>query len=205
MDRPGAALYVRRGRLPSGWWEVRAFASDEVEDGSIREGDEPDIPWGWSVEEAPAPALARVGISPGLVEDPPPLWFVLVDEPRANPRAVNLVGYADEVVEPGTVIPRFTFPTLRVPNDHQVGAVRWYPATGRVHQIFVAPPWRRRRVASTLLIAADAVHQANGWAGVLHGDGRRTVLGQLFVDTLRFQHRIAVLDRVEPPMDPDVG
>lgn len=202
MDRSGGALYVRSGRLRSGWWGVRSFQSDG-EDGSIREGDEPDRPWGWSVEEAPEPAIARVRIAPRLLEQPPSLWFVVVDEPRANPRAVNLVAYADEVLEPGTVISRYTFPSLRVPNDHQVGAVRWYPGNGRVHQIFVAKEWRRRGVASSLLITADAVHQANGWPGVLHGDGRRTVLGQLFVDTLRWQHRISVLDRVEPPMDPD--
>jgi GNAT superfamily N-acetyltransferase len=203
MAAPRNALYVRDGRLASGLWRVTAFRHDEGTDGEIRDGGAPDRPWSWSVEGAPHPALARVRIGAPLLEQVPPLWFVLVDEPTAKPRAVNLVGFADERVEPGTVLSRYAFASLGVHNDAQVGAVRWYPENGKVHQIFVAKEWRRRRVASTLLYTADAVHQAHGWSGVLHGDGRRTVLGQLLVDTFLHPNRIAVLDRVEPPMDPE--
>lgn len=195
-------LYARRGRLPSGLWEVRAFGDDDVEDGTIVDGDGPDRPFAWATHPA-QPGLTRIEIGGYLLPDPPALWFVHVDEPRAQPPAAHLVAFGGDRFPPGTVINGYTFATAGVPNGEQAGAVRWYRDTGLVHQIFVAPHWRRRFVASTLLYTADAFHQANGWPGKLHGDGRRTALGQLLLAGLRHPNRARQLTEQMPPMDPD--
>jgi hypothetical protein len=79
--------------------------------------------------------------------------------------------------------------------------VRWY-RNGLVHQIFVAKDYRRMHLATILLYMAGAWHQANGWEGRIHGDGRRTELGEQLLATLNHPQRYAPLDQVMPPMDP---
>jgi GNAT superfamily N-acetyltransferase len=196
------ARYTRLGRLPSGWWAVTAVSTDGV-DGEQIEGSA-DGEALWTVGDGGSD-LARVDLHPALLPDPPPLWFVIVEEAHASPPAVNLVAYSDPAVTTGAVLTKYRYAGLGIANDRQVGAVRWYRDGGKVHQLFVAPQWRRRRVASALLYTADAVHQARGWEGHLHGDGRRTALGQLLIDSFRHPQRVALLDRVMPPMDPDAA
>ncbi|MDZ4045278.1 MAG: hypothetical protein U1E32_05815 [Rhodoglobus sp.] len=208
MKNARNVVYVRRGRLSSGLWEVAAFGTDDRADGEIvDETSGASIPEAaqeaaWSVQEA-GPALARVEVGGYLLAEQPALWFVWVDEPKASPAATNLVAFGGDRFEPGTIVSRYAFATAGVPNGEQAGAVRWYPRDGLVHQVFVAPEWRRRFVASTLLYTADAFHQANGWSGRLHGDGRRTALGQLFTAALRHPNRARELTEEMPPMDED--
>lgn len=194
--------YVRTGRLASGLWEVAGFGDDTVADGTVVEGTEPDQDAAWRVSEAEG-ALARVSVGRYLLPEQPALWFVWVDEPKATPAGTNLVAFGGDRFAPGTIVSRYTFATAGVPNGEQAGAVRWYPRDGLVHQIFVAPAWRRQFVASMLLYTADAFHQAQGWPGRLHGDGRRTALGQLFAAGLRHPNRARALTEEMPPMDPE--
>lgn len=188
--------------MSSGLWSVAAFYDESVSDGTIVEeaGDRGPATM-WDVSESDA-GLAHIAIAQEALPEQPNLWFVWVDEPAATPPAANLVAFSTDRFPAGTVVSKYTFATARVPNSEQVGAVRWYPGSGLVHQIFVAPEWRRRFVASTLLYAADAFHQANGWTGKLHGDGRRTALGQLFTAALHHPGRIQNLTHEMPPMDP---
>ncbi len=197
-------LYRRDGRLSSGLWRVAAFGDETVADGTIVDGGiEPDQEAAWRVEEA-SPGLAHITIGRYLLAEQPALWFVWVDEPKADPAGTNLVAFGGDRFAPGTVISRYAFATAGVPNGEQAGAVRWYPRDGLVHQIFVAPQWRRRFVASTLLYTADAFHQAQGWPGKLHADGRRTALGQLFAAGLRHPNRARALTEEMPAMDPTI-
>lgn len=131
----------------------------------------------------------------------PPLWFVVVDEPRAPRAACNLVAYTGGDIPAGTIVSGHAFATLGVRSDAQLGAVRWY-RTGLVHQIFVSPDHRRRNIGSSLLYVADAWHQANRWSGFLHADGRRTPLGQLFLAAKQYPGRIQPLTETMPDMDP---
>jgi hypothetical protein len=193
-------MYARRRRLENDLWEVRAFRDDTVADGTVTEADVSASSIVWSTHEA-AVGLVRVEIGDDELPGSAPLWFVHVDEPRATPRATNLVAFGGDRFPPGTVVSRYAFATAGVQNGEQAGAVRWYPGTGLVHQIFVPPAWRRRFVASTLLYTADAFHQANGWPGKLHGDGRRTALGQLLLAGLRHPNRVRELTEEMPPMD----
>jgi GNAT superfamily N-acetyltransferase len=61
--------------------------------------------------------------------------------------------------------------------DGQVAALRWWPGSGLVHQVYVGPDHRRRGVAHKLVRAAFGLQAARGLPP-LHGDGRRTDLGE---------------------------
>lgn len=194
-------IYVRRGRFESGLWNVGAFGLEDVADGTIQDGGvEPHQEPAWTTLPSER-GLVRIEIGGYLLPAPPALWFVWVDEPKASPAATNLVAFGGDQFPAGTVVSRYTFAAAGVPNGEQAGAVRWYPRDGQVHQVFVAPEWRRRNVASTLLYTADAFHQANGWDGKIHGDGRRTALGQMLLAGMLHPNRAKRLTEEMPPMD----
>jgi hypothetical protein len=132
------------------------------------------------------------------------MWFVALPELGLSRPAMTLVGYAHDVLPVGVVVPDATFFSLPVRNRDQVGAIRWWRDEAVVDQVYVSGTWRRRHVATALIYAASAYHQLHGWPGRLHSDGRRTSLGEQLVAGLRHPARIAVLDEVMPPMDPEV-
>lgn len=202
MKDDATVWYRREMRLPSGLWAVTAYRSDEHPDGQVAEdADEPvGTPWVWRTREAER-GILTVEVAPELQEQAPSLWYVNVDEPTVKPPATNLVAFATDHYPAGTIVNRYAFATAGVDNALQAGALRWY-RTGIVHQVFVAPEWRRRLVASLLLYAGSAFHQSNGWPGYLRSDGRRTDLGELFAAGARHPQRIAPLSETMPPMDP---
>lgn len=207
MDTPdgasisGALWYQRHGCEPSGLWQVTAWLGDAHPDGTVVDGGTTPAghTLGWSTRHSDV-GLLQVDVSAQLAPGAPPLWFVNIDEPGARPAATNLVAFGTDDRPAGTVVDRYAFATMGVRNDQQAGAVRWY-RNGLVHQVFVAPAWRRRLVGTAILVTADAWHQANGWPGHLHGDGRRTALGEQFLATLRHPQRFVALDQTMPPMD----
>lgn len=194
--------YSRDAALDGVGWQVSAWESEDHPDGAIVEaaGDDVDGALIWRSRASDAGILS-IALGPDAVPGAPDLWFVKVDEPRATPPACNVVAFASDDFPPGTVITNYRFATAQVANDKQVGALRWYPRDGLVHQVYVAPDWRRRRVGSAVIYAASAIHQSHGWPGKLHSDGRRTDLGDMFVAALRHPERIAPLTETMPPMD----
>lgn len=201
--RSGHVWYSRVGATDAGLRLLTAQAGGRHPDGTVvddaRRDDEPLV---WSTHASDR-GLLGIHVPEERAPQAPALWFVNVDEPRASVPSTNLVAFAVEGTDipAGTVVSRFVFGGLGVSNDRQAGAVRWH-RTGLVHQIFVSPTLRRRNVGTVLLHAADAWHQANGWPGHLHGDGRRTELGEQFLATLRHPDRFAPLSKTMPPMDP---
>lgn len=144
----------------------------------------------------------RLLVNPEAVPGAPPMWFVALPEPNDPRPAMSLVGFNHDVVPFGSVISDPVFFHLPVPNDEQVGAIRWWSEEAVVDQVFVGDQWRRRHVASAMIYAASAYHQLHGWPGRLHSDGRRTQMGQQLVAGLRHPDRIAELSQLMPPMDP---
>lgn len=201
-------FYVRDEALPDGRFAVSAHASGSFAEGQIVDAlaaaetiADPATRLVWRTSRSER-GIIRIERGPVEVPGAPDLWFVNVDEPTASPRATNLVGFATDHFEPGTVVNRYQFARLGVPNDEQVGAIRWYLDLAIVHQIFVAEPWRRRRAGSALIYAADAFHQSMGWPGALRSDGRRTDLGEHFVAAQQYPARFPSRTAVMPPMDP---
>jgi GNAT superfamily N-acetyltransferase len=201
-------FYVRDSELPDGRWAVSAYSSTSFAEGEIVDAAaaaeaiaDPATRVVWRTFESER-GIIRIERGASEVPGAPNIWFVNVDEPKANPRATNLVGFATDHFEPGTVVNRYQFASLGLPNDEQVGAIRWYTELAIVHQVFVAEEWRRRRAGSAILYAADAFHQSMGWPGTLKSDGRHTDLGQQFLAAQSYPARFPSRTAVMPPMDP---
>lgn len=214
-EQTTGTLWYRKGAsIGKGIFEVSSHFNNLHPDGTVveavNETSVADEVWRASASET---GLLAIAIEATAVPEAPPVWFVFVPEPAAEPAAVNLVAYVahghpgapvttSATPDAGTVISANRFPLLGVPNDSQVAAIRWYPHDGLIHQVYVRPDARRKSLGTLMIYAASAFHQANSWPGRLHGDGRRTDLGDKFVAGLRHPQRYAPLTEVQPPMDP---
>lgn len=131
----------------------------------------------------------------------PGLWFVEYRESAARPPAANLMAFAGHGRRAGELLDRADLSNIAVRREDQLGALRWYPATGEVDQIYVAPTARRRGIGSALVYAAAVLSIARGWSR-LWADGQRTALGETFRNASEFSDRTADLTYLAPPMTP---
>lgn len=191
--------YRDLGETASGLRLAEAWADAEHDEGAYSDDEPGDAELVWR-SAAVERGLLQVTIPPHRAPGAPPLWFVAVDEPRAARAACNLVAYGGDTLTAGTIVSSHTFATLGVRSDTQLGAVRWY-RDGLVHQIFVSADHRRQNIGTALLHAAGAWQQANRWPGFLHSDGRRTLLGQLFLAAKQYPNRVRPLTETMPDMD----
>lgn len=132
----------------------------------------------------------------------PPVWFAEIRESTNRPPAVHLVAFTEHGVAAGTLVDAVDLTDIAVTSEDQLGAVRWYPASGEVDQIYITPSWRRRTVAGALIAAAGTLSVARGWPR-LWGDGQRTELGEKLTAASTWTHRAAPLTHTAPPMTPD--
>lgn len=161
-------------------------------------------PSGWRIAvlaDVDGPRVHRVEVAlPGA----PLLWYVELPEPTERPAVTTLVAFSDVRFIDGTVVDGDRARRAGVDGRRQVGALRWWPATGLVHQIYVAPERRRRGVGNKLVEAAFGIQAARGLPP-LHGDGRRTELGEVWRNGLlpAVAARMAPLSEVMPAMTPE--
>jgi GNAT superfamily N-acetyltransferase len=179
-----------------------AVLSAEFPAGSVVDLPDDRRPSGWQVA-----VRCDVDGRPRAVEvalpDAPLLWYVELTEPDADPPATTLVAFSDARYADGRLLSQADARSARIGGAGQVGAIRWWPATGLVHQIYVGPTHRRRGVGRKLAQAAFAVQAARGLPAV-HGDGRRTELGERWRQALpeAVAARMAPWTHRLPPMTP---
>lgn len=204
----------------SGWWQCRAVDPDRVAVwfAVVWSSRHPD---GTRIELLEAAATGVVGsdavstahydeagsviaLDVGTRGAPkaPPIWFAEIRQSTATPPAVNLVAFSGHGVAPGSLLDSMALREVDVASEDQLGAVRWYPATGEVDQIYVNPQWRRRTVAGALIAAGTTLSLARGWPR-FWGDGQRTELGEQLQASSPWGHRTAELTVLSPPMTPD--
>jgi GNAT superfamily N-acetyltransferase len=131
------------------------------------------------------------------------LWWVEVPETSADPPALNIVAYDTPALPPGTVIDDTTFTSLPVRASMQAGAYRWWPSTGEVHQMYVAPEGRRQGVGIALGTFAWTYAWLRGWPAQFTG-GYRTELGEALIETAKpwWNGRTGPRSHISPPMTP---
>lgn len=158
-------------------------------------------PTGWRVAVRREDGGTRVLVP---LRDAPLLWYVEATDPEADPVATTLIAFSDPRHPDGTLLDQARATAEGVDGDDQVAALRWWPASGLVHQLYVGAAHRRRGVAGKLVRAAFGLQAARGLPG-LHGDGRRTELGE------RWRHgqlpavagQMAALSELMAPMTPE--
>lgn len=147
-------------------------------------------------------SVHTLSVLPAAAAKAPPVWFAEVRESSARPPAVNLIAFAATgATAAGRLVAEVDVPT-EVESADQVGAVRWYPATGEVDQIYVRPDARRRSVGTVLVLAAGVLARARDWPR-LWGDGQRTELGEAWRNRSVWRDRTHDLTHTAPPMTPD--
>jgi GNAT superfamily N-acetyltransferase len=131
------------------------------------------------------------------------LWWVEVPETSADPPALNIVAYDAPVLAPGSVIDDVAFTSLPVRADMQAGAYRWWPSTGEVHQMYVAPEGRRQGVGIALGTFAWTYAWLRDWPAQFTG-GYRTDQGEAFLETTKpwWSGRMGPRTHISPPMTP---
>lgn len=148
-----------------------------------------------------AGAVISLFVTPLGASKAPPMWFAELTEPDATPPAISLVAFTGHHVDAGTLLDREHLQEVAVVSSDQVGAVRWYPATGEIDQVYVAPASRRQTIGSALVVAAGTLNVARDRARVWT-DGQRTAMGDRMSKASPFRHRAAELTHLAPPMTP---
>jgi len=173
--------YARRTIGPDGEFEICAVYSNEYPDGSVQE-----VPAGLPPTEA-RPVIFRAVYSPDghpLVvkvteyasKRQLALWYVSHPEPDADPVAHTLIAFSTPDFGDGVFVQPAVLDTLGIDLAAQPGATRWWTDSGQFHQIYVAPKWRRKGVASKMILVAAAFGRGHGTPR-LWGIGDYTDLG----------------------------
>jgi GNAT superfamily N-acetyltransferase len=134
-------------------------------------------------------------------ESTPPMWFTEVRESTGRPPAVSLLAFTGAGVRAGRILDSTAVADVGVVSANQLAAIRWYPATGEIDQIYVAPEARRRGIATVLVHATAMIAVSRGWKR-LWSDGQRTVLGEELRNSRDWRDRAAELTHIAPPMTP---
>ena len=133
----------------------------------------------------------------------PGLWFVRQPQPDDDPPAMVLVAFETQDVPAGRLVGPEEFRRLSPSVRDQVGAVRWWPGSGVVHQVYVQPQHRRRGIGRELVQAAGGYVVARRWPPLRVG-GTRTDLGEAALQHApeAFTTRVASRSAVAGPMTP---
>jgi GNAT superfamily N-acetyltransferase len=145
--------------------------------------------------------VTALDVAARLAPAAPPAWFAELRESAAHPPAVSLVAFAGHGQARGALLEQSDLSNIEVGGSDQIGALRWYPATGEVDQIYVQPAWRRRGIATVLLTAGATLAAARGWPR-FWSDGQRTAMGEQLRNARSWRERAADLTHLAPPMTP---
>lgn len=141
-------------------------------------------------------------VSPSVAPKLPSVWFAEVVEPDGKPPATNLLAFAGQDIEPGALLDLDALRKVPVKSEDQLGAIRWYPGTGEVDQVYVSPRARRQNLGTALILGAGALNASRACPR-FWGDGQRTSDGnRLMSGRPQWSHRVGELTHLAAPMTP---
>jgi hypothetical protein len=123
----------------------------------------------------------------------PPLWFVYAKGTIGIVDMGALSAYADTRFAEGTVLTTEEARKHKVSGKDRVGAISWVSPTNVMQQITVDENWRRRKISTLLIGAADTVIIASGDNTFLTGGEFTTGDGEHLRNV--WKHSLRVIDR----------
>lgn len=191
--------------MDGGTGHMVSYRSTRFDDGTVVDRDdltETDLTedeFRWEADFDPANGrLLSVDVRGG-----PPMWFVEDDSGMsADPLEMALIAFASFHFPPGFMLSNDEFEGMPVTSEEQIGAIKWWPGNGQIHEIYVQPAHRRQGVGGALIHAAGA-HQITAGRPTLWSSGERTDLGEAFARARGGALRAAPWGRRMPPMTPD--
>jgi GNAT superfamily N-acetyltransferase len=157
---------------------------------------------GWfATAELDGGRVTALRFPPDPAGSTPPMWFVEVRESTRRPPATNLLAFTGHGQPPGILLDAADFSNTATASADQLGAIHFYPVSGVIDQIYVAPDWRRRGIGGVLAEATSVLCLARGWPRPW-AQGQRTELGEKFRNGSPWWDRADELTHLHPPMTP---
>ncbi|SDC40968.1 hypothetical protein SAMN05660690_1321 [Geodermatophilus telluris] len=206
------ARLLRRGPGPVEYSLV-AVNSDRFPDGTPVDMTAVDArgrrPTGWLVDvrhRAADGRVTRIEVAEELAERCPPMWFAEVHHASSALPATSLLAHRGTAFPPGALVGPHELAAAGVRPADRIGEVRWWTRSGLVDAVTVAPVYRGRGVARTLVTAAEGLRSLRGWAP-LRSDGRLTDAGAGWLASAPAAWRPRLAERTEvlPPEQADEG
>lgn len=88
----------------------------------------------------------------------PPMWYAYLIRENGLPPNISVMAFTTEHFSPGSLVYITEAALSGVKPVEQAGAIQWGYGDPKIHQIFVHPSWRRRRIAGALIAAADLIN-----------------------------------------------
>lgn len=156
-------------KLNNNWFMVANYANDEHEKPSTVTGPTPPT-------DAKALSFTEIDSRGNLVirmddeqfDGSPTLWYIL-EETNVHTELIALHGMSCSSFPEGTVIKIKNVDLFGINPENRVGFIRWFRQDSRLQQVYTAEEWRRRRVSTKLIAAADIMIIAGEMGPYLNG------------------------------------
>lgn len=180
MTQFATLWFWNAGRLDDHWDRIESFSTEEhPKPSTVHGGERPSEAPAFSWTGLDADGNLLVGHVTDHLPDTPAIWWVLRHEPNPLGDTVSLIGFADDDLADGTVLPVAKAVELGVARGkEQACAIRWGKGDPKLEQIHVRESLRRKRLSVKMIHVADVVNESAGWGGYIYGGMELTPDGE---------------------------
>lgn len=190
-------------KLNDDWFMVANYVNDEHEKPSTVDAEIcPTDAEAFSFTEIDAMGNLVIKMNDEQFEGSPNLWYI-IEEINTPTDMIAIHGMKCPSFPEGTVIKIKDVERFGINPSNRVGFIRWFRSDSRLQQVYTAEEWRRKRVSTKLIAAADIIIIAGEYGNYLNGgdittsDGEK--LREAWSESPRVMKRIGSVESVDEP------